>query len=288
MADVACFASLPVSAWCHVASNLHTHQLLGQVASLSMECLTKLGEKRCWSTLALPQGRRRVAKLLDLMLLEEKELWIDPLRHVQVLELNLKQCSQRAEDCLRELLFRGLNYDGVIRKIRLRCIPAFYELERPNNGPGRLTAKDLRLVNPVVSRGSASLRCSFLLDTNDLRQLRFKMSGFRHFRLAPTPLELEPTLDVVARLDEKVTTSIVHSAVDDEEVSPAEMMLERELGAMARLNGPQTWSDRGGKARRWDYTSWLREMLPIYQILTMGKQPSQMEGAGDGLTGELQ
>eukprot|EP00928_Gymnodinium_smaydae_P023375 TRINITY_DN19317_c0_g1_i1.p1 TRINITY_DN19317_c0_g1~~TRINITY_DN19317_c0_g1_i1.p1 ORF type:complete len:307 (+),score=41.89 TRINITY_DN19317_c0_g1_i1:68-922(+) len=274
-ADELSLLTLPAAAWHGITSRLHAHLLLGRVAACCTSTLFLLAEESSWSTLALPAGARRVDGALKVMLVEERDLWAPLLRCIRVVDLSLAGTTQKTAKLVRELLLRALDSERNLSSVHLRDVPLCHSIDRAPAGPGRLSAKDRRLVNPVVSTLQVTLLRIFLLDPADLGRIRFKLSSFQHFRLGPSAVAgEEPALDLVAARnapDQLGQGDGACCAVNDDgdELDPAGSRLELELGALRSLEAPPTWVDGSFVPRVWDFDSLAHALRPTYSVLSI-------------------
>ncbi|CAE8728118.1 unnamed protein product [Polarella glacialis] len=263
--------------WLRVVSFLYTHELLGRFSVLSAGLAALLADERCWSTLALPAGPKRVGRLLQL-LVEERQLWAPLLRRsVRLLDLDLQGCDARATALLRELLLHSLGLDGqdgALCELWLRHLPASplqpvaaaaerSAAEESASGPlgggafasstaqaalaaGARDHQLMTLVNPVRSAVPSVPRL-FLLDPKELGRLRFLMWGFFSFELTPSQPGLAnndgpppaASLDLYAKRAAACPVLQPGWKASPECPDLAARLVEQELGALRQLrNSP--------------------------------------------------
>jgi len=269
--ELASANGLPDSIWFRVAAHLCTHELLGRLALLSAGHASVLAEDGCWDTLALPPGPERLCELLRLMLTEERQLWLPLTRRARVLSLDLDRCGAKAVSLLRDLLLHGLGLDSALRALAVRRIPISWEPDASSGDQARhFTKKDLKLVRPIMANPATANRL-FLLEPNELGQLRSFMSGFRHFRLCPSGLsENRPShsalcisVDLMAEREPgESDEQFLPVPAGRSEAEAALALAEAELGALRHLRQPahvQLW---GG-----DFDGWLRSLIPRYTVI---------------------
>lgn len=266
--------SLPKTLWCQVLSFLYTHELLGRVAVLSGTQLALFGDEHFWATLALPPGSERLHRLLSLLLVEERQLWRQPLRQIQQLDLDLELTTLKTARLLQQLLVRGLGLEGgALQSMTVRHIPLRPQLDGQwTSKQGKYTPKDLKLVNPVLDRAPDEPLPVFLLDRHELSRLRLLMADFRYFRLHPSlsdvlvkgaPLAAEAavsSLDLRAlrRRPGGPRGGTAPEATDADAAS----LLQAELGALRRL--PKScWRERS-------FEAWTEQLLDSYEQLLLG------------------
>lgn len=268
------------SAWFRIIAFLDTSDVLGRLAVLSIGHVTLLAEDLAWSTFALPPGAPRTTKLLELALVEERELWAPLMRQVQVLDLDLVGTGERAVSLLRELLLHGLALDGALTAVHVRRIPvcqqrdpcAQLRFDAQLKPLSKRDASIVRLVNPVTSRASTAPRL-FLLDPNELGRLRFMMAAFRFFRLQPSENMSDVSVDLVAmRANDPPGHSECAqnlSAAKSPKAEDTEAALEKSAVALAieELGELQRLPEGEGRPGRGDFSSWLDALLPRYVAL---------------------
>eukprot|EP00435_Cladocopium_sp_Y103_P068609 s43_g31.t2 len=113
---------LPKSCWMCVTWHLFTHELLGKFARISSAFAALLGDERCWKILAEPKRPAITERLLQLMLVEEQDLWAWPLCQVRNVDLDL--CAEHSTiQHVRTLLMKKLDVEDNLQQVRLRNIP---------------------------------------------------------------------------------------------------------------------------------------------------------------------
>lgn len=247
---------LPKSCWMCVTWHLFTHELLGKFARISSAFAALLGDEHCWRTLAEPKRPAITERLLQLMLVEEQDLWAWPLCQVRNVDLDLSCAEHSTIQHVRTLLMKKLDVEETLQQVRLRNIPM---AAKPREDSYTEFDQDLiRLVNPVHPKYPAGFCTSFLI-TDQLGSLRQHFHNFRFEMFPSRSAAGEPlsALEVVAVRGLEGTPWLEKKQFEDLSTKAAELV-EFELGQLRQLPPSQIlvtdrfedWKDRLAKAYR--------------------------------------
>lgn len=260
--------TLPNVVWLRVAGFLRVNEMLGLMGQLSVGCVALLGDERCWTTLALPPGPQRLSRLLNLMMVEEHDLWRWPLCQVQFLDLDLAGCSWMCVENFKKLIFTGLDLGSTLCSVKVRRIP----VRAPDGSmdpaerlfKGKVTRDLIRKVNPVIPSAPAA-PVVFLLAPAELGRLRVLMAGFRSFHLAPSKDcngAWQSTLDLIAQRQPQISDPQPETVCKPfQEEDPAEKMLLDEVGDLKFLPSCEDmWMCQ-------HFSSWCNTLLRSYRVV---------------------
>lgn len=260
------YSALGESVWMRIAWFFHVHELLGLVVTLCSSRAAMLGDERCWQTLAMPAGPKRVDRMLSLMLIQEQELWAWPLLHVQVLDLDLHDCFWNSIRLLQKLLQEGLDVNGSLCSVRLRRVPINPPAgDSPVDSEGS-ARKMVVLVNPVAANFPAAARTCWLLLPGELGPLRLRFSAFGLFKLVPSVDTEGKVISAIDLMAERCAISprLLGQDDGDREASPVlephACLLQRELGALQNLPRCEVWATT-------NFGGWSSRLLMTYKKL---------------------